>query len=54
MMQKVMTGGACQASDQSQTINQNPFTQMMNNMLTGDAMAKQRAEGQIISQNPMQ
>ena len=34
-----MTGGACQADGTSQGINQNAFTNMIDNMISGDAMA---------------
>ena len=45
MFNKVMTGGACQADGTQSGLNQNAFTNMVDNMLTGDASANQRAEG---------
>ena len=54
MFNKVMTGGACQADGTQQGVNQNAFTNMVDNMLTGDAMANQRAEGQISAQSVAQ
>ena len=39
MFNKVMQGGACQPDGQQSGINQNAFTNMIDNMLTGDAMA---------------
>ena len=49
MFNKVMTGGACQAqSGQGGTLASNPFTNMIDTAITGDAQAQQRAgEGQI-------
>ena len=49
-----MTGGACQADATQSGLNQNAFTNMIDNMLTGDAMAQQRAEGQVMSQTAAQ
>jgi len=54
MFNKVMTGGACNADGTQSGVNQNAFTNMIDNMLTGDAMAKQHAEGQIMAQSPAQ
>ena len=45
MFNKVMTGGACNADGTVSGINQNAFTNMIDNMLTGDSMAMQKAEG---------
>ena len=50
-----MTGGACQADGQQTGVNQNAFTNMVDNLLTGDAVAKQRAEANMMAaQNPQQ
>ena len=54
MFNKVMTGGACNADGTQSGVNQNAFTNMMDNMLTGDAMANQRAEGQVHAQTAAQ
>ena len=55
MFNKVMTGGACQADGQQTGVNQNAFTNMVDNLLTGDAVAKQRAEANMMAaQNPQQ
>lgn len=54
MFQKVMTGGACQASDQASQMNQNAATQMADALISGDAQAFQRAEGHVMIQNPQQ
>jgi len=45
MFSKAMTGGACQADGQQSGINQNPLTNMMDNLIMGDARARQAAEG---------
>ena len=46
MFNKVMTGGACQPDGTQQNgINANPLTNMMENMVMGDARARQAAEG---------
>lgn len=37
---KVMTGGACQADGQQMGMNQNALTNMIDNLITGNAMAK--------------
>jgi hypothetical protein len=37
---KVMTGGACQADGQQTGLNQNAFTNMIDNFITGDAQAR--------------
>ena len=53
MFNKVMTGGACQADGTQSGVNQNAFTNMVDNLLTGDAVAKQRAEANMMAaQNP--
>ena len=55
MFNKVMTGGACQADGTQSGVNQNAFTNMVDNLLTGDAVAKQRAEANMMAaQNPQQ
>jgi len=56
MFNKAMTGGACQPDGQtSGGLNQNPLTNMMDNMIMGDARARQAAEGfvdpQVAQQN---
>ena len=45
-----MTGGACNADGTQSGINQNAFTSMIDNMLTGDAMSQQKAEGYRMTQ----
>ena len=46
MFNKVMTGGACQPDGQQQSgVGANPLTNMMENMVMGDARARQAAEG---------
>jgi|688.fasta_scaffold1545897_1 hypothetical protein len=45
MFNKVMTGGACQPSGEAAGINQNALTSLMDNMIMGDARARQMNEG---------
>ena len=46
MFNKVMTGGACQPDGTQQNgLSANPLTNMMENMVMGDARARQAAEG---------
>lgn len=42
MFNKMMQGGACQASDQA-GLQQNSLTGLMDSMIMGDARAKQQA-----------
>ena len=50
-----MQGGVCQPSDsQIQGVGQNAFNQMIDNALMGDAQAKQRAEGHIMTKSAAQ
>ena len=49
-----MTGGACQADGQMGGINRNAFTNMIDNLLTGDAMAQQQTEGHVMGQTSQQ
>ena len=52
MFNKAMTGGACQPDGQQAAgLSANPLTNMMENMIMGDARARQAAEGY---QNPAQ
>jgi hypothetical protein len=37
---KMMTGGACQADGQQAGLNQNAFTNLLDNLISGDAMAR--------------
>ena len=54
MFNKVMTGGACQADGQFQGVNQNAFTNMIDQMVSGDAMAKQKGEGAKVQSQTME
>ena len=51
MFNKVMTGGACQPSGEAAGISQNALTSLMDNMIMGDARARQANEGY---RNPQQ
>jgi hypothetical protein len=44
-MRKAFTGGACQAGDGQGGMSANAMTNFMDMMITGDANARQRAEG---------
>jgi hypothetical protein len=37
---KMMTGGACQPDGQQAGLNQNAFTNLLENLISGDAMGK--------------
>jgi hypothetical protein len=45
MFNKAMTGGACQPSGEAAGMNQNALTSLMDNMIMGDARARQANEG---------